>query len=186
MTQKKKQTVPKGKAGQVRGPELSGRRVSVDIVTGLEVNSVYFDPDEAIPGETSEDSWQSRYEHLYEPGVVLRDHGNDVISVKLGNGDVFKMNSKAAVKVTESGSSRGKLCQLFTEIWKINSNLCLQNPKPSLIDQYRCCSQKWPGSSFSSFPSWLSLLAARGHRPCRQHVPAPCRRWTNLSANFFR
>jgi myosin heavy subunit len=100
MTQKKKQTVPKGKAGQVRGPELSGRRVSVDIVTGLEVNSVYFDPDEAIPGETSEDSWQSRYEHLYEPGVVLRDHGNDVISVKLGNGDVFKMNSKAAVKVT--------------------------------------------------------------------------------------
>ena len=91
---------PCASPGQVRGPELSGRRVSIDIVTGMEVNSVYFDPDEAILGETSEDSWQARFERLYEPGVVLRDHGNDVISVKLGNGDVFKMNSKAAVKVT--------------------------------------------------------------------------------------
>ena len=96
---KNKKTVPKGKAALV--DHGKGRRVNIDIVTGMECVSVYFDPDAAIQGpDVSEDAWQQRFDHLYEPGVVIKDHGGDIISVKLGNRDVFKMNAKAAVKVT--------------------------------------------------------------------------------------
>ena len=96
---KNKKTVPKGKAALV--DHGKGRRVNIDIVTGMECVSVYFDPDAAIQGpDVSEDAWQQRFDHLYEPGVVIKDQGGDIISVKLGNRDVFKMNAKAAVKVT--------------------------------------------------------------------------------------
>ena len=92
-TANKKKYAPKGKLSSA-----TSRRVAVDIVTGKNVVSVYFDPSEAVDFESKDESWLGKY--LYDPAVVVKDDG-DILSVKLSNGEVYKINSKAAVKVTE-------------------------------------------------------------------------------------
>ena len=92
MMQKKKQVTKKKAAAN------GNRRISIDIVTGMEVVSVYFDPEESVDFDLSDDV--SVGKHLYEAAAIVKDDGS-VMSVKLHNGDVYKINSKSAVKITE-------------------------------------------------------------------------------------
>ena len=93
MMQKKKQVTKK------KAPAANGnRRISIDIVTGLEVVSVYFDPEESVDFNNSDEAAVGK--HLYEAATIIKDDGN-LMSVKLHNGDVYKIHSKTAVKITE-------------------------------------------------------------------------------------
>lgn len=74
-------------------------RITVDIVTGKELISVYFDPEKAIDCSNVDTSWQS--ENLFSPASVIREDADGVLSVKLVNGEVVKMNGSDAVKITD-------------------------------------------------------------------------------------
>ena len=90
--------ITKKKQVSKKKPTKGNRRVSIDIVTGMEVVSVYFDPEESIDFDASDDA--SVGKHLYETASIVKDDGT-VMSVKLLNGDVYKVHSKTAVKITE-------------------------------------------------------------------------------------
>lgn len=90
----KKKQVAKKKSAAIVG----SRRISIDIVTGMEVVSVYFDPEESIDFDSTDEA--SVGKHLYESAAIVKDDGT-IMSVKLHNGDVFKIHSSSAVKVTE-------------------------------------------------------------------------------------
>ena len=92
MMQKKKQVTKK------KAPASGSRRISIDIVTGLEIVSVYFDPEESIDFNNSDEAAVGK--HLYEAATIIKDDG-ELMSVKLHNGDVYKIQSKTAVKITD-------------------------------------------------------------------------------------
>jgi hypothetical protein len=75
------------------------KRVNVDIVTGKELISVYFDPEKAVgfDGSSRDQDWHGV--HLYIPAVVIKEEG-DVMTVRLPAGDVIKMN--AGTRVTDN------------------------------------------------------------------------------------
>lgn len=89
----KKKQVSKKKASH-----KGNKRVSIDIVTGMEVVTVYFDPEESIDFDATDDV--SVGKHLYETASIVKDDG-EIMSVKLPNGDVYKINSKTAIRVSE-------------------------------------------------------------------------------------
>ena len=92
------QATKKKQVSKKKPSNKGNRRISIDIVTGMEVVSVYFDPEEAIDFDATDDV--SVGKHLYETASIVKDDGV-VMSVKLPNGDVHKIHSKTAVKITE-------------------------------------------------------------------------------------
>lgn len=72
-------------------------RITVDIVTGKELVSVYFDPNKTVDFANVEDSWTK--ENLYSPAAVLKEDADNVISVRLTNGEVVKMNGTEAIRI---------------------------------------------------------------------------------------
>jgi len=98
---------PRKTASQVAKRKVAtgggARRVTVDIVTGRELLSVYFDPSKALDCSNHDRDWLG--EHMYAPASVIKEDGDGVVSVKLANGDVFKMPGSAIVKVTEQDDS---------------------------------------------------------------------------------
>jgi hypothetical protein len=73
------------------------RRVNVDIVTGKEAVSIYFDPAKSSDCEISDSDWLG--ENLFAPALILKDDG-DTLSVRLPTGEVYKVLSDA-VRVAE-------------------------------------------------------------------------------------
>jgi myosin heavy subunit len=75
----------------------SVKRVTVDIVTGRELISVYFDPAKVVSGDVNKDSdWQGL--NYFAPAAVIKDEDN-VLTVRLPSGEVLKM--KDAKNVTD-------------------------------------------------------------------------------------
>ena len=77
----------------------SSRRVSVDIVTGREAVHVYFDPTVIIDTNVStSDEWLG--DNLYCPAAIVKqDDNSGVLTVRLKNGEVYKVPQRSAVKV---------------------------------------------------------------------------------------
>jgi len=77
----------------------SSRRVSVDIVTGREAVHVYFDPTLVIDSNAnSSDEWLG--ENLYCPAVIVKqDDTSGILTVRLKNGEVYKVPQRSALKV---------------------------------------------------------------------------------------
>jgi hypothetical protein len=88
----KKKFVSRNKKAQ------ASRRVTVDIVTGKEVVSVYFDPAKSSDFDSSNDD--SLGENLFIPASIVKDEG-DTLLVRVPNGDVYRMLSDSLVRVSE-------------------------------------------------------------------------------------
>jgi hypothetical protein len=96
MMPSKKKQVAKKKA------HSGNSRRSIDIVTGEETIAVFFDPAESIDFDASDEVLVGKL--LYETASIVKDDG-EIMTVRLPNGDIFKVNSKAAVKITEQDDS---------------------------------------------------------------------------------
>ncbi len=70
------------------------RRLSVDIVTGQKVVSVYFDPSKCVDYKERNDEWLG--EHFYSPARVVKEE-NGIVQVCLGTDEMFKMNEVTRV-----------------------------------------------------------------------------------------
>jgi len=78
--------------------KATSKRVTVDIVTGKELISVYFDPNKVVESELSRDEdWHGR--NFYLPAVVIKEDSG-VLTVRLPQGDVLKMQD--AKNVTDN------------------------------------------------------------------------------------
>lgn len=90
----------KNKAKKHRNHRKSaGRKLNVDIVTGRDLLSVYFDPNQAIGFTIPNDEWLGR--HYLLPGSVIKQcEAEGELTVKLASGDVFKIPMEGAVHVT--------------------------------------------------------------------------------------
>ncbi len=75
----------------------TSKRVTIDIVTGKEVVSVYFDPAKSIDCDNRDYDWLGH--NLFAPATVVKED-NGIVSVCLANGEMFKMNE--VVKVTDN------------------------------------------------------------------------------------
>jgi hypothetical protein len=71
-------------------------KVNVDIVTGNEVVSVYFDPDNSLDCKLTDSDWIGL--NYFVPASVIKEE-DGIISVRLNSGEVFKMTS--ATRVTD-------------------------------------------------------------------------------------
>ena len=66
------------------------RVVNIDIVTGKEIQRVYFDPTRAIGVIIPDDDWLG--DHLFVPAsIVGHDEKHDTLSLKVPEGGVFKV-----------------------------------------------------------------------------------------------
>lgn len=72
------------------------RKVNVDIVTGKEVISVYYDPEKCIENDGKENGYEWLGHNLYAPAIVIKED-NGITSVCLKNGEIFKMKSVCRV-----------------------------------------------------------------------------------------
>lgn len=75
------------------------KRVNVDIVTGKELISVYFDPEKAIGFDASSRDQDWHGVNLFMPAVVIKEEG-DIMTVRLPSQDVIKMS--AGTRVTDN------------------------------------------------------------------------------------
>ncbi len=74
----------------------STKRVTVDIVTGNSVASVYFDASKCVDCTKTDYDWLGKY--LYAPATVVKEE-NGLVSVNV-DGEVFKMTQ--VCKITDS------------------------------------------------------------------------------------
>jgi myosin V len=77
----------------------SVKRVTVDIVTGKELSSVYFDPKKLVSGDVNSKDSEWLGLNYFAPAAVIKEEG-EILTVRLSSSDVFKM--KQAVKVTDN------------------------------------------------------------------------------------
>lgn len=78
------------------------RIVNIDIVTGKEIQRVYFDPTRTIGFIIPDDDWLG--DHLFVPAsIVGHDEKHDTLSLKVPEGGVFKVprNSVAYISPQE-------------------------------------------------------------------------------------
>ena len=76
-------------------------RITVDIVTGKELQSVYFDPTLAIGFSIPNDDWLGK--NLFIPASVVATHeGEDILTVKTPAGESFKVPLSTASYVTSN------------------------------------------------------------------------------------
>ena len=72
-----------------------------DILTGKKITQVFFNPDEAIELKGKQTTKEWRDMHMFEPaGVVEEDQTLNHMTLRLGNGEIVKMNAAGACKVT--------------------------------------------------------------------------------------
>lgn len=74
-------------------------RITVDIVTGKELISVFFDPSKSIDINHLDEEWMR--ENLFAPACVLREDTDGNLSLKLTNGEVVRMPGCDAIKICE-------------------------------------------------------------------------------------
>ena len=82
-----------------KSTNASAKRINVDIVTGKELISVYFDPTKAIGSEINNRSTEWIGLNLYAPAAVIKEE-NNTLTVRLPGGEVMKMSD--GVRVTEN------------------------------------------------------------------------------------
>lgn len=76
----------------------SVKRQTVDIVTGRDLTSVYFDPTKVVSGDISKDpDWLGL--NFYAPAAVIKEE-DDVLTIRLPSGEVLK--TKDVKKVTDN------------------------------------------------------------------------------------
>jgi myosin-7 len=93
--QQKKTSAPQRR---LHSKTTSVKRVTVDIVTGRELVSVYFDPAKVVSGDVNKDSdWQGL--NYFAPAAVIKEE-DDVLTIRLPSGEVMKM--KDAKNVTDN------------------------------------------------------------------------------------
>ena len=69
---------------------MASSRVNVDIVTGKRLVTVYFDPYKAVDAAVPNEDWLGA--NLYIPaGILSTDKEKGILTVKLPNGEVFKV-----------------------------------------------------------------------------------------------
>ena len=75
------------------------RRASLDIVTGREVRTVYFDPkacSEKVP--LDDETWLGA--NLFVPAAIIKsDEGSGLVTVKLPSGETYKLNCHSLSEV---------------------------------------------------------------------------------------
>jgi myosin-7 len=77
---------------------------NVDIVTGNELVSVYFDPTKALDCVQAQDlNWLG--ENLYVAANVIKEDSDGFVSLRLNNGDVFKMPSGILIKISDQDNA---------------------------------------------------------------------------------
>lgn len=82
-----------------RGRKSNGRKLNIDIVTGRNLVSVYFDPRVAVGFSIPNEEWLGR--HYLIPATVIKQNDEEAeLTVKIASGDVFKIPQKSAVHVT--------------------------------------------------------------------------------------
>lgn len=75
------------------------RKLHVDIVTGRDLMSVYFDPRVAIGFAIPNDEWLGRH-YLIPATIIKQNEAENELSVKIASGDVFKIPMDSAVHVS--------------------------------------------------------------------------------------
>eukprot|EP01036_Dinobryon_divergens_P023110 gene23110-31427_t len=78
---------------------VSVRRVNVDILTGKEAVSAYFDPSKSVDCDVNDSEWMG--ENLFIPAIIIKDD-NGLVSMRLPSGEVYKMNTADVVRVTDN------------------------------------------------------------------------------------
>jgi hypothetical protein len=87
-----------GKTKKKVEPSSATKRVSVDIVTGRSLVTVYFDPYAAIDCQIPSNEWLGK--NMYIPaGIVKTDESANSFLVKLPSGELFKLPQSAAFQV---------------------------------------------------------------------------------------
>lgn len=81
------------------GGSGGARKINVDIVTGRDLVSVYFDPRAAIGFAVPSDEWLGRH-YLLPATVIKQNEAEGELTVKIASGDVFKIPLESAVHVT--------------------------------------------------------------------------------------
>jgi hypothetical protein len=77
------------------------KRVTVDIVTGKEMQSIYFDPTLAVGFTIPDDDWLGN--HLFIPAnVVAANEEEDLLTVKVPSGESFKVPLSTACYITSN------------------------------------------------------------------------------------
>lgn len=87
----------KGHHSKSGGGKSNSRKVNVDIVTGKELMSVYFDPSKAIGLENKDPDWLGI--NFYAPASVIKED-NGVLTVRLPGAEIVKVSE--GVKVTDN------------------------------------------------------------------------------------
>jgi hypothetical protein len=98
-------------------------RMTIDIVTGKEVQSIYFDPTLAQNFNIPDDDWLGA--HLYLPAnVIAVNEDQDVLTVKIPSGESFKVPRSTASYISQSddkGLSDILKLQSFSEMSLIHN-----------------------------------------------------------------
>ena len=82
------------RARPVQPKTTTSKRSNIDILTGRESVSVYFDPSALLEGENaplSDADWVG--EHTFMPAALVKeDHAKGIFTVKVPAGDVYRLN----------------------------------------------------------------------------------------------
>jgi hypothetical protein len=76
-------------------------RTTIDIVTGKELQSIYFDPTRAIGFSVPDDDWLGA--HLYLPAnIIAVNEDQDTLTIKIPSGESFKIPRSTASYIATS------------------------------------------------------------------------------------
>lgn len=110
------------KQSKGRGAKKQGvSRVNLDIVSGKELVSIYFDPDKATDCFKNDSEWIG--ENLYVPAAIVKEEGSNYV-VKLPNSEVYRVPQNSAFKVSakdDDGVEDILDLQVFTEMSLIHT-----------------------------------------------------------------
>ena len=102
---------------------MASSRVNVDIVTGKRLVTVYFDPYKAVDAAVPNEDWLGA--NLYIPaGILSTDKEKGILTVKLPNGEVFKVPESSCTIVNpqdETGVDDILQLKEFSEMSLIHS-----------------------------------------------------------------
>lgn len=76
-------------------------RITIDIVTGKELQSIYFDPTLALGFSVPDDDWLGM--HLYLPANVISiNDEQEILTIKLPSGESFKVPKSTATYISSN------------------------------------------------------------------------------------
>jgi hypothetical protein len=81
-------------------PSKKNRRslMTVDIVTGKELIYIYLDPIKVIETNNLSPEWFD--EHFYTPASIVKEEPNSILTLRLINGEIVKVNGCDATKIS--------------------------------------------------------------------------------------